>query len=202
MWKRISALTDVRDANADTTTPYWITEVGVSTDTTNAAGVPPDRQGTELLNLYHSIEGHDIRSFIIHRLHELGPDESGERLALQPHGRLGVRSQPEACLLRARCGDRGGLRHHPTPDEDHAWLKGKTHTNSASFSFSSSEPGSSFECMLDAGAWGGCTSPKSYSNLASGQHTFSVRAMDHAGNLDASPAARTWTVQLKSGKRR
>ena len=64
---------------------------------------------------------------------------------------------------------------------------------SASFAFSSTEPGS-FECKLDAGAWGGCSSPKSYSGLADGPHTFSVRAQDGAGNVDATPATRTWTV--------
>jgi hypothetical protein len=69
-------------------------------------------------------------------------------------------------------------------------------TNSASFGFSSTETGSTFQCRLDAGAWGACTSPKSYSNLANGSHTFDVRATDSAGNIDGTPASRTWTVDV------
>ena len=64
----------------------------------------------------------------------------------------------------------------------------------ANFTFSSSEPGASFECRLDGGAWGPCASPKSYTSLAEGNHTFQVRAGDAAGNIDPTPASRTWTV--------
>jgi hypothetical protein len=72
---------------------------------------------------------------------------------------------------------------------------GDTTSTSASFSFSSSESGSSFRCKLDSGSWGNCTSPKAYSALALGSHTFSVKATDGSGNTDASPATRTWTVK-------
>src|SRR6187200_2816128 len=64
----------------------------------------------------------------------------------------------------------------------------------ASFSFSSTEGSSTFECKIDAGSYASCSSPKSYSSLAEGSHTFYVRATDGAGNTDGSAASYTWTV--------
>jgi hypothetical protein len=76
---------------------------------------------------------------------------------------------------------------------------GATTSTSASLGFSSSESGSTFQCKLDSGAWGSCTSPKSYSGLAVGSHSFSVAATDTAGNADATPATQAWTVQATEG---
>jgi hypothetical protein len=71
---------------------------------------------------------------------------------------------------------------------------GMTSSTSASFAFSSNDPSASFECRLDSGSFASCTSPKSYTGLSDGSHTFTVRAVDTAGNTDTTPAARTWTV--------
>jgi hypothetical protein len=51
-----------------------------------------------------------------------------------------------------------------------------------------------FQCRLDGAAWTACTSPASYTNLALLGHTFDVRAIDAAGNADASAATASWTV--------
>src|SRR5205814_86782 len=52
-----------------------------------------------------------------------------------------------------------------------------------SFTFSTSETGSSFECRIDSGSWAPCTSPETISPaLTPGSHTFDVRATDMAGN--------------------
>jgi hypothetical protein len=65
-------------------------------------------------------------------------------------------------------------------------------SNKATFVFSSSEVGSRFECRLDDGAWASCTSPRSYSGLRLGRHSFAVRAIDPAGVTDPTPAEVTW----------
>jgi hypothetical protein len=74
---------------------------------------------------------------------------------------------------------------------------GTISSGDASFTFSSSEPNSTFECRLDGAAYSACTSPKSYTNLSNGSHTFDVRATDRAGNVDATPASRTFTVDVR-----
>jgi len=71
---------------------------------------------------------------------------------------------------------------------------GTVNSTSASFSFSSSEANSAFRCSLDGSAFESCTSPEDYDNLAEGQHTFEVKAVDAAGNVDLTPASRAWTV--------
>lgn len=64
----------------------------------------------------------------------------------------------------------------------------KTREGVATFTFESSEPGSSFECKFDAGSFEGCVSPYTTPRLKHGRHSFQVRATDAAGNVDPSPA--------------
>ena len=64
----------------------------------------------------------------------------------------------------------------------------------ATFRFTSSQAGSKFECKHMSGPWTACTSPRTYRSLALGSHTFRVRAIDPSGNVDATPAVRTWRI--------
>jgi hypothetical protein len=62
------------------------------------------------------------------------------------------------------------------------------------FKFTSSEPGSTFECKLDkAKKFSRCKSPLK-KKLKPGKHKFSVRAIDKAGNSDATPAV--WKFKI------
>ena len=66
---------------------------------------------------------------------------------------------------------------------------------SASFTYSSSEPSSTFRCQLDDGAIQVCSAAgRTYFNLIDGPHSFRVWATDNAGNQDPSPATRDFTV--------
>ena len=64
----------------------------------------------------------------------------------------------------------------------------------ATFAFTSSENGSTFMCRLDSGTAEACTSPRSYTGLSVGTHTFTVFATDFAGNPDPTPATQSWSV--------
>jgi large repetitive protein len=66
---------------------------------------------------------------------------------------------------------------------------------SPEFTFSSSEDGS-FECSLDGAAFAPCTSPDTVGPLTDGTHDFQVRAIDAAGNVDASPDDWSWLADL------
>jgi hypothetical protein len=65
----------------------------------------------------------------------------------------------------------------------------------ATFTFTSTEGGGGFQCKLDSDPFAPCTSPFVSGVLADGKHTFQVKAVDAAGNLDKSAAkAKAWTV--------
>jgi hypothetical protein len=67
----------------------------------------------------------------------------------------------------------------------------------ASFTYSSNEPGSSFQCKLDSGDFSSCPAAGvTYPGLAEGAHTFQVRAIDPSGNTDPSPAGYSFSVVL------
>jgi len=72
---------------------------------------------------------------------------------------------------------------------------GVTADASGIFVFAGSPDAASYECALDGAAFAPCASPLQSAALASGVHTFAVRARDAAGNTDATPAVRTWSVE-------
>ena len=79
--------------------------------------------------------------------------------------------------------------------------KSKTKKKKATFEFSGTDARTvaGFECSLDGGAFAACTSPHKV-KVNKGKHTLSVRAVDAAGNADASPATDDWKVKRKKKK--
>ena len=67
-------------------------------------------------------------------------------------------------------------------------------SRAASFTFTASEP--AVECKLDGAAFAQCISPIGYSDLADGEHTFTVQAADAAGNTAESSYA--WTIETRA----
>jgi RTX calcium-binding nonapeptide repeat (4 copies)/Bacterial Ig-like domain len=68
-------------------------------------------------------------------------------------------------------------------------------TSTPSLTFSSNDPDATFTCRFDDGNFFACTSPVVPSPpLSNGEHTFEVAAIDHAGNLDQTPAHVTFIV--------
>lgn len=83
-----------------------------------------------------------------------------------------------------------------TPPETTITAGPPAFTNSAEavLGFTANETGARFECALDGGAFGACTSGQTFPDLADGPHTFDVRAIDLTGNVDASPARHAWQI--------
>jgi hypothetical protein len=71
-----------------------------------------------------------------------------------------------------------------------------TNLTTATFGFSANKPASSYQCALDGAAFAPCTSPRVYSGLADGSHTFAVRAIWLA--LVGPPTRYTWRVDTVS----
>lgn len=103
----------------------------------------------------------------------------------------GTRGTP--AIVRVNVLKRGRLVDRKPPNTRiKSGPTGRTSSTSARFLFASTERGSRFECKLDKQRWTRCRTPKSYSQLKRGRHAFSVRAVDRAGNVDLSPAKRSW----------
>jgi hypothetical protein len=84
---------------------------------------------------------------------------------------------------------------------------GNSNSPAVTFSFTGTDnltaaAGLTYQCRLDSASeadWAACASPKSYSGLATGSHNLGLRAIDQAGNVDASPATFSWNVGQGAG---
>lgn len=70
-----------------------------------------------------------------------------------------------------------------------------TTSPAATFTYHASRPDVVFECSMDGAPFSSCpSSGASYSQLATGSHTFAVRSVDLGGDVEASPASYAFTV--------
>ena len=109
----------------------------------------------------------------------LGGDDS---TASYVHGAIGLGPDTRAPDTRIAAGAPSG-----------------TTATTARFVFASDEAAVRFECSLDGAAFAACATPAPVSGLAPGGHRFAVRAIDWAGNVDATPATESWTTLAAPG---
>jgi hypothetical protein len=73
-------------------------------------------------------------------------------------------------------------------------VKTKKKKVKVSFGFTASEPGATFRCSLDGGAFTACPAAASFT-VKVGRHTLSVVAVDAAGNVSPTPREVSWKVK-------
>jgi hypothetical protein len=130
-------------------------------------------------------------------------DGAGYAVCAGPQDYAGLAAGPHTFTVRAT--DAVG-NTDPTP-ASYTWTIGTlfkttitdhppdpSNSANATFGFTSNRAGATFRCQLDNGGYSACASPRAYSGLTEGSHTFSVKAVDAAGNEDSSPALYPWVV--------
>jgi hypothetical protein len=117
-------------------------------------------------------------------------------LAVGPH-ELQVRAVDPAGKVDSTPASRAWTVEAPVPPETSIVLAppATTTDTTATFTFSSDQPAAEFECSVDGAAFAGCEPPVELTDVALGEHTFSVRAIDLNGLADPTPATHAWTVQ-------
>jgi len=126
-----------------------------------------------------------------------GGHDSGAAMALQGDGKIVVAGGSLAggsvfALARYEGGD------GPPDTTITSGPTGTTTDSTPTFTFISTEAGSTFECRVDTAAFAPCSSPHTTAALGNGAHTFQVRATDQAGNTDQSPASQPFTVAVSA----
>src|SRR6185436_1185980 len=128
---------------------------------------------------------------------DFGGSEAASGVALQADGGIVVVGSTSRTSAFAVARYQGGSEPSDTTPPETMVTEGPAETavdSTPTFSFDSSEIGSTFECGVDSNAFSTCSSPHTTSTLGDGPHMFEVRATDAAGNADPSPAGRAFNV--------
>ncbi|UJA21043.1 hypothetical protein HJD18_13025 [Thermoleophilia bacterium SCSIO 60948] len=124
---------------------------------------------------------------------ELGDlDEGVHQVSIRAHDKAGnVESSPaKVTFVVDREPPQTRVNKAPKKVRSGDWAK---------FGFGSNEA-VSYECRLDGGAFRQCDDDHRVRNLKPGSHELQVRAIDRAGNADASPASVKFKVTRKRGR--
>ena len=130
----------------------------------------------------------------------LEPDADGDGWGDETQDKCAGKADPtNACSVSAPCPPMIGGLCGPAPTEPVPNTRiGKVTILAAkknvTFRFTSTVGGSKFQCKLDKKPWKTCKSPKVYSGLKAGRHSFKVRAINAEGARDSTPAKRTFRV--------
>jgi hypothetical protein len=112
--------------------------------------------------------------------------------APDPAGNVGGASQT---LIIGRGGSGGGGGDSAKPDTTITHSPpNATAAKWVTYAFKSSEADSSFECKIDKAPFKPCSTPDKL-KVGSGAHRFKVRAIDTAGNVDATPATDRFRIK-------
>jgi hypothetical protein len=179
--------------------PYgWTTETGAPTASVTLA--PPGLSNSRSATLGFAAD--EPSTF------QCKLDNGGFEPCVSPVSYAGLGDGAHAFSVRAR--DAVGNLSVPV---SHAWTIDATApettlttvpssgtATSATFAFAASE-GGTFECRVDGGPYALCSSPKTYAGLSRTGHEFQVRAIDAAGNADATPSLHNWKITAPAAKK-
>jgi hypothetical protein len=174
----------------------------VAPDTNITAGPPPADNSTMVMVFFESNEMNVAFDCSLDGA-DYQPCASGDSFGPVGDGAhsFAVRAHDRAGNVDASPAIRAWLTDTSTPDTEITGGPMNTSgSTTATFTFDSPDAGAgaSFECALDSPVFLPCSSPSTLSNLIEGGHTFQVRVRDAVGNVDPSPASRTWIVDLSA----
>jgi hypothetical protein len=200
----VQRMRQVMANNGDQGTPLWITESGWGSAPADGSGINLGLTGqARMLTRYFRLILSHRRAWNVQRLYwfhwrDPAPDspfvdiclrcgsaglltyERVQKPAFGAFVAFTAETIPPSASITGGPSE-GGLTNDPTP----------------TFSFASSEAGSTFACRMDGGAFVACLPPRTYTNLSQGAHVFSVKAIDAAGN-ESAIVARSFTLDSRA----
>ncbi|HVL91156.1 MAG TPA: hypothetical protein VM841_13065 [Actinomycetota bacterium] len=199
---RVRALDAAGHADPIPASRSWI--VDTVAPSVRLLSAPPDPGG--IGSAVFAFDGADDRTAAGVLVHECSLDGAPYATCVSPKAYPAIATGSRSFRVRAR-----DLAGNVSLAATHDWFadsvapetvitsgpSGPVTEERATFAFSATDdaPGPLwFECRLGAAAFSACASPVSYTFAHEGMFVFSVRAVDGAGNRDATPASRTWFV--------